>query len=73
VQAAAAHFAARYETITIDGVRWRTPEGWGLIRASNTQPILVLRFEARTTDGLERIRGEALRVLAAQGVRIESS
>jgi len=33
----------------------------------------VLRFEARTTDGLERIRGEALRVLAAQGVRIESS
>ena len=73
VQAAAAHFAARYETITIDGVRWRTPEGWGLIRASNTQPILVLRFEARTTDSLERIRGEALRVLAAQGVRIESS
>jgi phosphomannomutase/phosphoglucomutase len=73
VQAAAAHFAARYETITIDGVRWKTPEGWGLIRASNTQPILVLRFEARTTDGLERIRGEALHVLAAQGVRIEPS
>jgi len=73
VQAAAAHFAARYETITIDGVRWRTPEGWGLIRASNTQPILVLRFEARTADGLARIRGEALRVLAAQGVRIEPS
>jgi len=73
VQAAAAHFAARYETITIDGVRWRTPEGWGLIRASNTQPILVLRFEARTADGLARIRDEALRVLAAQGVRIEPS
>ena len=73
VQAAAAHFAARYETITIDGVRWRTPDGWGLIRASNTQPILVLRFEARTADGLARIRGEALRVLAAQGVRIEPS
>ena len=73
VQAAAAHFAARYETITIDGVRWRTPDGWGLIRASNTQPILVLRFEARTADGLARIRDEALRVLAAQGVRIEPS
>ncbi len=73
VQAAAAHFAARYETITIDGVRWRTPDGWGLIRASNTQPVLVLRFEARTADGLARIRGEALRVLAAQGVRIEPS
>jgi len=72
VKAAAAHFAARYDTITIDGVRWRTPEGWGLIRASNTQPILVLRFEARTADALARIRDEALGVLAAQGVRIEA-
>jgi len=68
VGAAAAHFAARYETVTIDGVRWRTPEGWGLIRASNTQPILVMRFEARTADGLARIRDEALGVLAAEGL-----
>ena len=73
VAAAAAYFAARYETITIDGVRWRTPEGWGLIRASNTQPILVLRFEARTADALARIRDEALGVLGAHGVRIEAT
>ena len=64
--------AAKYPTITIDGVRWRTGEGWGLIRASNTQPILVLRFEARTAEGLERIRREADQVLAAEGVRVPS-
>jgi len=68
VEAAARHFAARYQTVTIDGVRWRTTDGWGLIRASNTQPILVLRFEARTAAGLEAIRREAEQVLHAQGV-----
>lgn len=73
VRAAAAYFSGRYETITIDGVRWRTPDGWGLIRASNTQPILVMRFEARTAEGLVRIEAEAQRALAAEGVRIETS
>jgi phosphomannomutase / phosphoglucomutase len=70
VQGVAAYFAKRYDTITIDGVRWRTPDGWGLIRASNTQPILVMRFEARTAEGLARIESEARQVLAAEGVRI---
>jgi phosphomannomutase/phosphoglucomutase len=73
VAAAAAYFAARYDTVTIDGVRWRTAEGWGLIRASNTQPILVMRFEARTAEGLARIRDEAVRVMAAEGVRVQAS
>ncbi|PPC77467.1 phosphomannomutase/phosphoglucomutase [Pokkaliibacter plantistimulans] len=41
---------------TIDGVRVDFPDGWGLIRASNTTPVLVLRFEAETTEALERIR-----------------
>jgi phosphomannomutase/phosphoglucomutase len=68
VEAAARHFAARYKTVTIDGVRWRTADGWGLIRASNTQPILVLRFEARSAVGLEAIRREADQVLRGQGV-----
>jgi phosphomannomutase/phosphoglucomutase len=68
VTAAARHFSARYPTVTIDGVRWRTPEGWGLIRASNTQPILVLRFEARTGAQLAAIRGEAEAALRAAGV-----
>ena len=73
VQGAAAYFAGRYDTITIDGVRWRTPDGWGLIRASNTQPILVMRFEARTADGLVRIQSEAAEALAAQGLRIATA
>ncbi len=68
VRAAARHFAAKYSTVTIDGVRWRTGEGWGLIRASNTQPILVLRFEARSEAGLAAIRREAEAVLREQGV-----
>lgn len=44
------------ELITIDGVRARFDQGWGLIRASNTQPALVLRFEAETQEALSRIR-----------------
>jgi phosphomannomutase/phosphoglucomutase len=68
VGAAARHFSERYPTVTIDGVRWRTPGGWGLIRSSNTQPILVLRFEARTAEQLAAIRREAEAVLRAEGV-----
>ena len=48
VERAVAHFSAKYPVSTIDGVRMTFPNGWGLIRASNTQPILVMRFEADT-------------------------
>jgi len=44
------------EVITIDGVRVCFDDGWGLIRASNTQPALVLRFEATSTERLQAIR-----------------
>ena len=44
------------ELITIDGIRVRFDNGWGLIRASNTQPALVLRFEAWSSDQLSQIR-----------------
>jgi phosphomannomutase / phosphoglucomutase len=44
------------EVITIDGARVVFPDGWGLVRASNTQPALVLRFEATTLQGLEAIQ-----------------
>ena len=40
----------------MDGVRVVFPDGWGLVRASNTQPLLVLRFEAKTQARLEEIR-----------------
>jgi phosphomannomutase/phosphoglucomutase len=48
-------FAQRYEAVTVDGVRVVFPDGWGLVRASNTQPILVLRFEAKTQARLDEI------------------
>lgn len=44
------------EVVTIDGIRVRFDDGWGLIRASNTQPALVLRFEANSLDRLNTIR-----------------
>jgi len=47
---------AGHSLVDVDGVRVTFPDGWGLIRASNTQPILVLRFEARTPERLEEIR-----------------
>jgi phosphomannomutase / phosphoglucomutase len=48
-------FKARYDAVTVDGVRVVFPDGWGLVRASNTQPLLVLRFEARTPQRLADI------------------
>ncbi|MBM3310231.1 MAG: phosphomannomutase/phosphoglucomutase [Candidatus Aminicenantes bacterium] len=50
--------AARREVIDIDGVRAVFPKGWGLVRASNTQAVLVLRFEADTPADLEAIQAE---------------
>ena len=49
-------FAARHEAVTVDGVRVLFPDGWGLVRASNTQPLLVLRFEAQTPERLAQIQ-----------------
>lgn len=45
-----------YESITIDGIRIKFDDGWALIRASNTQPVLVLRFEAQNESRLKEIR-----------------
>ncbi len=49
-------FKKSYRVIDIDGVRVDFDDGWGLIRPSNTQPVLVLRFEAKTEARLEEIR-----------------
>lgn len=53
------------EVVTIDGVRAIFEDGWGLIRASNTQPALVLRFEAASADRLTAIRAAVEGELAA--------
>lgn len=50
------HFRARNDIIDIDGVRVLFEDGWGLVRASNTQPALVLRFEAMTEARRDEIR-----------------
>jgi phosphomannomutase/phosphoglucomutase len=50
------YFRRHYAVIDIDGVRVRFPGGWGLIRASNTQPALVLRFEAESESQLNEYR-----------------
>ncbi len=65
---AVAHFRARYDVIDVDGVRVLFGDGWGLIRASNTQPVLVLRFEARTEARLREIRTIFETWLRARGV-----
>ncbi len=49
-------FRQRYDVVVVDGVRVKFPEGWGLIRASNTQPALVLRFEAQSAAKLAEYR-----------------
>jgi len=49
-------FSKQYKIIDVDGVRIVFDDGWGLVRASNTQPALVLRFEAQSKERLDEIR-----------------
>jgi phosphomannomutase/phosphoglucomutase len=56
VRRAADYFRPTGEVIEVDGVRVNFADGWGLIRASNTQPALVLRFEASSAARLNEIR-----------------
>jgi phosphomannomutase len=60
---AKAKFDKPAEVSTIDGVRVDWPDGFGLVRASNTTPVLVLRFEGHTEAALHRIEGEMLKLL----------
>ena len=52
------HFSKNREVIDIDGARILFEDGWGLVRASNTGPVLVLRFEAKDSKSLQRIQKE---------------
>jgi len=56
VEAVKAELARKFPIIDVDGVRVLFEDGWGLIRASNTQPVLVLRFEAHSPERLEEIQ-----------------
>ena len=62
---AEAKFPNAREVVTIDGVRVEYDDGFGLVRASNTTPVLVLRFEGTSEAALERIRAECMAALVA--------
>jgi len=52
------HYKNNAGLIDIDGVRIPFPDGWALVRSSNTQPVIVLRFEASSESSLQKIRKE---------------
>ncbi|MFZ0935615.1 MAG: phosphomannomutase/phosphoglucomutase [Bryobacteraceae bacterium] len=58
VRLAAAELRGRHQTVDVDGARVLFADGWGLVRASNTQPVLVMRFEAKTPELLAQYRRE---------------
>jgi phosphomannomutase/phosphoglucomutase len=58
-----ARFPAGTEVITIDGIRVEYPDGFGLARPSNTTPVVVLRFESDTREGLARIQADFRRAI----------
>ena len=68
-----AHFRALYDVVEVDGARVLFPEGWGLLRASNTQPVLVMRFEAARPDLLARYRAEVEAALAVARREVEQA
>jgi phosphomannomutase/phosphoglucomutase len=73
VSEAIAVLRARHQTEDVDGVRVLFPNGWGLVRASNTQPVLVMRFEATTPELLQEYRSEIEDVVEAAKLRAQSA
>lgn len=64
------HFSSLYDVIDVDGVRVLFGDGWGLLRASNTQPVIVARYEARTPERLAEIRAVMEGWVREQGVAL---
>jgi phosphomannomutase/phosphoglucomutase len=69
VAAVTAKFRATHDVIDIDGVRVKFSDGWGLVRASNTGPVLVLRCEATSPEARDRIRAELTAAIEAAAGR----
>ena len=61
------YFTKNYDCITVDGVRIKFGDGWGLVRSSNTQPVIVCRFEANSHDRMEEIKDLVLTKLETMG------
>ena len=64
-------FKKEYQVIDVDGARVAFENGWGLIRASNTQPVLVLRFEAEDQKTLQEIQKIFMNKLAKKGLGVK--
>ena len=60
-------FTNNFECITTDGVRIKFKDGWGLVRSSNTQPVIVCRFEAKTKEKLQEYKQLVLNQLSKFG------
>jgi len=67
----ASEFKRQYQVIDVDGARVVFKDGWGLIRASNTQPVLVLRFEAEDQKTLQKIQKIFMDKLAKKGLKLK--
>jgi phosphomannomutase/phosphoglucomutase len=67
---AVAHYKKDHEVVDIDGVRVQFEGGWALIRASNTQPVIVVRIEADTDERLRQLHREVGNYLQAEGVTL---
>ena len=63
VEKVAEIYRKQRQIVDIDGVRVQFEEGWGLVRASNTQPILVMRFEASSKDLLDKYKDEVEQIV----------
>ena len=62
------HFKRDHEVVDVDGARVLFGDGWGLIRASNTEPVLVARYEAKTPERLAEIQGLMEGWLKGEGI-----
>ena len=61
------YFLNKYDCDTIDGVRIKYPHGWALVRLSNTQPVIVCRFESNTEENLQKIKDEVFNKIGEFG------
>jgi phosphomannomutase/phosphomannomutase/phosphoglucomutase len=64
------HFRKQYEVIDVDGARVLFPDGWGLVRASNTGPEIIFRCEGQSPEALARIRNIMYEYLQTIGVTL---
>ena len=70
VERALNHFRSEHDVIDVDGVRVLFEDGWGLLRASNTQPVIVARFEAKSQERLSEIQGVMNSWLRENGINV---